>query len=167
MFFRYLAVIDDLFQSSYHAGASFLRQHIVACTRVMPWKGRCAREERFAVRLSICLNASRCRSRRTRDETQAARCSSAQAASDWMASSRRCATYEQDGDLLKRINLILPVQSHFQKYFRSRLTQIKSISLAVLSSRGAYRDRHGRGVGCGGRGSVGARRDGRAGRIGL
>jgi len=49
----------------------------------------------------------------------------------------------------------LPVQPHFQKYFRSRLTQIKSISSAVPSPRGAYRDRHGRGAGCGGRGSVG------------
>src|ERR1700687_2441007 len=49
----------------------------------------------------------------------------------------------------------LPVQPHFQKYFRSRLTQIKSISSAVSSPRGAYRDRHGRGAGCGGRGSAG------------
>jgi len=49
----------------------------------------------------------------------------------------------------------LPVQPHLQKYFHSRLTQIKSISFAVSSPAGAYRDRHGRGVGCGGRGSVG------------
>src|SRR4030088_2951717 len=47
------------------------------------------------------------------------------------------------------------VQPYFQKYFHSRLTQIKTISLAVSSPRGAYRDRHGRGMGCGGRGSVG------------
>src|SRR6266849_2240508 len=46
-------------------------------------------------------------------------------------------------NLLNRINLMLAVQPHFQKYFRSRLTQIKSISLAVSSLRGAYRDRHG------------------------
>jgi hypothetical protein len=39
-------------------------------------------------------------------------------------------------DLLNPINLIPPVQSHFQKYFRSHLTQIKSISLAVLSPKG-------------------------------
>jgi hypothetical protein len=58
-------------------------------------------------------------------------------------------------DLLRQINLILPVQSCLQKDIRSRLTQIKSISLAVPSPRGAYRDRHGRGMGCGGRGSVG------------
>ena len=57
-------------------------------------------------------------------------------------------------DLLRQIKLILPVQSCLQKDIRSRLTQIKSISLAVPSPRGAYRDRHGRGVGCGGRGSV-------------
>jgi hypothetical protein len=31
------------------------------------------------------------------------------------------------------INAILPVQSHLQKYFCSRLTQIKSISLAIPS----------------------------------
>jgi hypothetical protein len=34
-------------------------------------------------------------------------------------------------NLLKRINLICPVQPHLQKYFPSLLTQIKSISLAV------------------------------------
>ena len=44
------------------------------------------------------------------------------------------------------------VQSPLQKYFRSRLTQITSISAAVPPLRGAYRDRHGRGAGCGGRG---------------
>jgi hypothetical protein len=48
-----------------------------------------------------------------------------------------------------------PVQPHLQKYFWSRLTQITSIAPAVSSPRGAYRDRHGRGMGCGGRGSVG------------
>jgi len=53
------------------------------------------------------------------------------------------------------INVIPPVQSSLEKYSRSRLTQIKSISLAVSSPTGAYRDRHGRGAGCGGRGSVG------------
>src|SRR6202171_1613087 len=44
------------------------------------------------------------------------------------------------------------VNVHLQKYFRSRLTQITSISAAVPSPRGAARDRHGRGAGCGGRG---------------
>jgi hypothetical protein len=47
-----------------------------------------------------------------------------------------------------------PVQLRLQKYFRSSLTQITSISPAVPPHRGAYRDRHGRGMGCGGRGSV-------------
>src|SRR5450759_2007106 len=36
-------------------------------------------------------------------------------------------------NLLKRINLICPVQPHLQKYSPSLLTQIKSISLAVPS----------------------------------
>ena len=58
----------------------------------------------------------------------------------------------------------LAVQSHLRKYFRFRLTQITFISAAVPSHRGAYRDRHGRGVGCGGRGSVG-RADVIAGRV--
>jgi hypothetical protein len=53
-----------------------------------------------------------------------------------------------------RFNLICPVQSHFQKYSPSRLPQIKSISATVPPHRGAYRDRHGRGAGCGGRGSA-------------
>src|ERR1700687_2810652 len=60
-------------------------------------------------------------------------------------------TCKQNSNFLKRFNLICPVQSHLQKYFRSRLTQITSISAAVSSHRGAYRDRHGRGAGCGGR----------------
>src|SRR6266851_2619942 len=53
---------------------------------------------------------------------------------------------------------------NLQKYFRSRPTQITSISAAVSPHRGAYRDRHGRGAGCGGRGSVG-RCQGMAGRV--
>jgi hypothetical protein len=61
----------------------------------------------------------------------------------------------RQGDLLNRINLILAVQPCLQKDFCSRQTQIKSKSLAVPPHRGAYRDRHGRGAGCGGRGSVG------------
>jgi hypothetical protein len=49
----------------------------------------------------------------------------------------------------------LAVQSYFQKYFPSPLTQISSLIRAVLPHTGAYRDRHGRGAGCGGRGSIG------------
>jgi hypothetical protein len=45
----------------------------------------------------------------------------------------------------------LHVQPPLQKYFRSLLTQITCLFPAVLSHRGAARDRHGRGAGCGGR----------------
>jgi hypothetical protein len=44
------------------------------------------------------------------------------------------------------------VQPSSQKFFRSLLTQITCICFAVPSHRGAVRDRHGRGAGCGGRG---------------
>jgi len=47
-------------------------------------------------------------------------------------------------DLLRRINLICPVQSHLQKHFLSSLTQIKIISAPSRPAWGAYRDRHGR-----------------------
>ena len=47
-----------------------------------------------------------------------------------------------------------PVQPHLQKYFRIRLTRIKSISVTVSSHRGAIARRHERGAGCGGRESV-------------
>jgi hypothetical protein len=62
------------------------------------------------------------------------------------------------------INVILAVQSYLEKYSASRLTQITSISAPVPPHGGAYHDRHGRGVGCGGRGSIFAR-DGIAGRV--
>ena len=48
----------------------------------------------------------------------------------------------------------LPVQPLLQKYFRSRLTQIRCISKPSRPDRGAFRDRHGRGAGCGGRDSA-------------
>src|SRR6266403_5412522 len=56
------------------------------------------------------------------------------------------------------------VQPLLQKYFPSRLTQISSLSRAVLSHRGAIARRHERGAGCGGRGSV-RRCQGMAGRV--
>ena len=67
-----------------------------------------------------------------------------------------------DCELFNRINLILPdgqitdfpVQPRLQKYFRIRLTRIKSISVTVSSHRGAIARRHERGAGCGGRNSV-------------
>ena len=46
----------------------------------------------------------------------------------------------------------LHVQPPLQKYFRFLLTQITCVSFAILSHRGAARDRYGRGAGCGGRG---------------
>jgi hypothetical protein len=46
----------------------------------------------------------------------------------------------------------LPVQPLWQKYFCLRQTQITSLYLHPVPIRGAFRDRHGRGVGCGGRG---------------
>jgi hypothetical protein len=45
----------------------------------------------------------------------------------------RLIRHRQNGDLLKRINLICPVQSCLQKYSSSRLTQIKSISPSIPS----------------------------------
>ena len=44
-----------------------------------------------------------------------------------------------------------PVHPSLQKYSDFQNTQISFISLPVLSHRGAARDRHGRGTGCGGR----------------
>jgi hypothetical protein len=61
-------------------------------------------------------------------------------------------------DLLRQINLFPPVQSHSKKYSDSRLTQIKTITPAVPPPRGAFRDRHKCGVGCGGRGQRQARK---------
>src|SRR5713101_1101835 len=57
----------------------------------------------------------------------------------------------------------MAVQPHLKKYFCSGLTQISSLSRAVLSHRGACA-RHERGAGCGGRGSV-RRCQGMAGRV--
>jgi hypothetical protein len=50
------------------------------------------------------------------------------------------------------IKLIWPVHPCLKKYFASHFTQITFISATVPSHRGAARDRHGRGAGCGGRG---------------
>jgi hypothetical protein len=58
----------------------------------------------------------------------------------------------QNGELFNNLNLICPVQFDSKKYSGSRATQINSISIAVPPHRGAARDRHGRGAGCGGRG---------------
>jgi hypothetical protein len=52
--------------------------------------------------------------------------------------------------------VICPIQPRLQKDFRSRLTQISSRSSAVPPTEGWIASRHERGMGCGGRGSVGA-----------
>ena len=48
----------------------------------------------------------------------------------------------------------LPVQPRLKKYFHFLSTQITGLFCAVTSPGGAYRDRHGRGMGCGGRGGA-------------
>ena len=50
------------------------------------------------------------------------------------------------------IKLIWPVQPCLKKYSDFPKTQITFITIPILSHRGAARDRHGRGTGCGGRG---------------
>ena len=83
------------------------------------------------------------------------------------ATERQLMDLRQNGELLNGFKLICPVQSHFKKYSASPLTQITSISPAVLSHRGAARDRHGRGAGCGGRGCAAdeRRKSGRRSRV--
>jgi hypothetical protein len=63
-----------------------------------------------------------------------------------------CAASSQWRACLNLIPLSSPI---CQKYSASPFAQIKSRTRAVSPHRGAYRDRHGRGAGCGGRGSVG------------
>src|ERR1700687_338724 len=60
-----------------------------------------------------------------------------------------------EGKNASTFKLIWVVQSWFKKYSASRLTQIRFRSFAVSSPTGAYRDRHGRGAGWGGRGQRG------------
>jgi hypothetical protein len=50
-------------------------------------------------------------------------------------------------DFFKRIKLFLAVQSHLQKYLPSPVGQIISTNSRHPTPPGAYRDRHGRGVG--------------------
>jgi hypothetical protein len=60
----------------------------------------------------------------------------------------------ETGDLPDRLFGNRPVQPHLQKYFRSRLTQIRCISRTSRPTRGAIARRHERGAGCGGRKGV-------------
>jgi hypothetical protein len=55
-------------------------------------------------------------------------------------------------DLLKRFNVIWGVQIARKKYSVSQLPQIKRKIATVPPLRGAFRDRHEREAGCGGRG---------------
>jgi hypothetical protein len=69
----------------------------------------------------------------------------------------------RDGAIFYNVFMVIcPVQSLTQKQFASRHTQISTKNPPSHPSRGADRDRHGRGVGCGGRNSVGAMRVRRA-----
>jgi hypothetical protein len=65
---------------------------------------------------------------------------------------------------VKYSKVIWVVQSWLSKFFPFLVGQINSRSPAVPPERGAFRDRHERRAGCGGRGSVG-RVDMRAGRV--
>jgi EcoEI R protein C-terminal len=67
------------------------------------------------------------------------------------------------GKFARKINLICPVQPLSQKYSPFRITQISSRSASVPPPRGAVARRHERGEGCGGRGSVGAKRQSQGG----
>src|SRR6266700_273334 len=59
--------------------------------------------------------------------------------------------------MTRRANQQKAVQPHREKYFAFAVGQISATSSPrPFPARGAYRDRHERGRGCGGRGSVGA-----------
>ena len=69
--------------------------------------------------------------------------------------SSKLATAACPTDLPDGLFLRWAVQSHLQKYFAFPPTQITSYPPSSRPTGGAYRDRHGRGMRCGGRGSVG------------
>jgi hypothetical protein len=77
---------------------------------------------------------------------------------DLWARSDRSSMIADDNQRMQR--LICPEQISVQpvreKYSASGLTQITPLFPAILPNRGAFRDRHERRAGCGGRGSVGA-----------
>jgi hypothetical protein len=70
------------------------------------------------------------------------------------ATERHVEALRQNAELLNKLKLICPVQPHLQKDSAFPVGQINSIALPVSSHRGAARDRHGRGAGCGGRGGA-------------
>jgi hypothetical protein len=51
-----------------------------------------------------------------------------------------------------RFGVVAAVYPHSKKYFRFLPAQITGISASSRPTGGAYRDRHGRGMRCGGRG---------------
>ena len=59
--------------------------------------------------------------------------------------------WQLPGGQIKFDSAICEVQYFGEKHIGSHRTQIKSITRAVSSHRGAARDRHERGAGCGGR----------------
>jgi hypothetical protein len=65
--------------------------------------------------------------------------------------SRRSPGRHSDSDLLVGLFCNLRVHPRFEKYSASRFGRSSFIDSAIPPLRGAYRDRHGRGVGCGGR----------------
>jgi hypothetical protein len=77
------------------------------------------------------------------------------------ATERHVEALRQNAELLNKLKLICPVQPHLQKDSAFAVGQIKSTTPAVSSHRGAARDRHGRGAGCGGRsGAIDEQRQG-------
>jgi hypothetical protein len=73
----------------------------------------------------------------------------------WIASSLTLSLWRElpDGQISRLISATA-VQPSREKYSAGPVGQINSRSRAVSSHRGAARDRHGRGTGCGGRGGA-------------
>ena len=72
-----------------------------------------------------------------------------------VARTHACAGLNPRTDLPDRLFFQTAVQPLLKIYSGFPKTQITSISVPFRPTRGAYRDRHGRGAECGGRGSVG------------
>jgi hypothetical protein len=69
---------------------------------------------------------------------------------------------QTDQSFPRQINLSWVVQTRSQKYSPFQLRQISGYFASSRPGKRAYRDRHERGTGCGGRGGVGAQGDRRA-----
>jgi hypothetical protein len=79
------------------------------------------------------------------------------------APSSQIKALRQNAELLRRIRVILAVQSLQAKIFQFRINPNHFNLPPFRLDRGAFRDRHGREAGCGGR----LRADGRAARVRL